>query len=134
MELNLSIEVNEDMFSEICTNTLENLPEEKLQEILLKAVEVALIEHAKSTPYNNTGILVDRYNEPTSLMKNILEKANFEKYFEPIAEKITSYISENFPNIVTAAVTKCFAEILFTPDNRYSFERRVLDIVAHSIK
>ena len=33
MELNLSIEVNEDMFSEICTNTLENLPEEKLQEI-----------------------------------------------------------------------------------------------------
>lgn len=134
MELNLSIEVNEDMFSEICTNTLENLPEEKLQEILLKAVEVALIEHAKSTPYSNTGILVDRYNEPTSLMKNILEKANFEKYFEPIAEKITSYISENFPDIVIAAITKCFVDILFTPNNRYSFERHILDIAAHSIK
>lgn len=134
MELNLSIEVNEDMFSEICTNTLENLPEEKLQEILLKAVEVALIEHAKSTPYSNTGILVTRYDQPTQLMNSILEKANFEKYFEPIAEKITSYINENFQNIVIAAITKCFVDVLFTPNNRYDFERRISSMIANSMK
>ena len=67
-------------------------------------------------------------------MNSILEKANFEKYFEPIAGKITAYINENFQNIVIAAVTKCFVDVLFTPNNRYEFESRVSSMIMNSIK
>lgn len=132
MDLNLSIEINEEMFSKMCEDTLESLPEEKMQEILLKAVEVALLE--KNQSFYGTSILTDQYRRPTELMNNILKKANFEKYFEPMAQKITNHIIENYQSIITEAISKTFFDVLFTSENKYQFRDNLYSAIRTNFK
>ena len=137
MELNLSIEVNEEQFADLCQNTLENLPEDKLQEILLKSIEASLVVDKEKTGYgygSRMGILIDGEMRPTQLMQNILKKANFEKYFEPIAQKIVSFVEENYEQIVRDAVASAFSTVLFSREYQFNLQQCFADMIRRNYK
>lgn len=134
MNLNLSIEVNEEMFSNMCQNTLENLPEEKLQEILLKAIEIALIEDKTNSTKWSKDILVGENYYPTAFTKKLLAQANFEKYFEPIGEEISNFIIKNYREIIIDAIASAFVNMLFTTNNKYNFEYQLIETIKHRYK
>ncbi len=121
MNLNLTIDVDEETFSSLCETTLKDLPKDKLQEIMLKAVEAALLNDKNYNNYNNK-ILITNRGEPTPLLRTILEKADFSAYFEPVAKKISDFIIENYQTIVFDAFTKIMADTICT---RYELQAQI---------
>lgn len=77
-----------------------------MQELLLKAVEVALIRD-KDDPYtdSDSSILIYRkpntYKyEPTDLMRDIVKEIGTQDMLEPLAREIVEFIKDNYKSMV----------------------------------
>ena len=57
--LTINIDVSDEDFKKLCVDNINELPKEQMQEILLKAVEVALIKDRENPIYDrDSSILV----------------------------------------------------------------------------
>lgn len=55
--------------------------------------------------------------------------------YEIIEDAVIKFWKEiGYPQDVVTAITKSFTEVLFTPNNRYDFERQVSNIIVNSLK
>ena len=134
--LTITIDVNDDDFKQLCVDNINDLPKEQMTEILLKAVEVALIREKDNPVYDlDSSILVrkvqDKYSyryEPTKLLKKVMENIDTEKYFKPIADEIAKYIKNNYRKLIEEYMIRSFMSLLFTDANRYDIER---DMISH---
>ena len=138
-QLNISIDINDEEFKNLCIDNINDLPKEKLQEILLKAVEVALIRDKEAPVYDkDTNILVVPYNadqwgtikyKPTQLMRDIIHKIDTEKYFGELVDSIGNYIRDNYPKMVEAYIISAFSSMLFKDLNEYNLEKYITNIL-----
>lgn len=136
--LQLNIEVNDEEFKDLCANNINSLPKDKLNELLLKAVEVALISDKTNPSYDrDSNILVratsdsaygyyNRKYEPTELLKSIVEKVDLSEYIGNMANIMRDYIVNNYEEIIRKYVVEKFAEMLFTSDNQYAFRSSIM--------
>lgn len=128
--IQLNIDVNDEQFKQLCISNINDLPKDKLQEILLKAVELTLIRDKENPTYSqDTNILVktvkDGYHNktvPTEFMKQILNKIDVDKYLGPVAEEVATYIKENYVNLVREYMVEAFCSMLFSDRDRYSIK------------
>lgn len=50
--LQINLDIDSEQFNKLCVDNIEDLPKDKLEEILLKAVEVALIKDKENPQVN----------------------------------------------------------------------------------
>lgn len=120
--LQVNIEIPEEEFKQVCIDNINDLPKEQMQELLLKAVEVALVEDKKNpNPLYGRNILVagDRNGyttdiKPTELMKEIMQGINAGQYLEPLAKEVAEYIKENYARMVREYMVEAFTSMLFS--------------------
>ena len=123
--LNVNINVPEADFKKLCVDNINDLPKEQMTEILLKAVEVALIRDRKDPVYDiGASILVQPKKrgagyEPTELMKSIVNNIDTDKYFKDIADEIGQYIHDNYRQLIKEYMVDAIAQLLFTDERRY---------------
>ena len=134
--LTINIDVSDDDFKKLCVDNINELPKEQMQEILLKAVEVALIKDRENPVYDRSSCILvtqvkDGYSykyEPTKLLQSVMQNIDTEKYFEPIADEIAQYIKDNYRTLIQEYMIKSFMQLLFTDTNKYQLER---DMISH---
>lgn len=140
--IQVNLEVNDEEFKQLYINNINDLPKDKMEELLLKAVEVSLIQDKNNPTYKqNSNILVTSerihygsgysdYNwVPTDLMKEVLKKIDTAKYFEPIAEEIAAYMRDNYKDLIRKYMVDAIAKMLFTDNSKYNFTRDILDMI-----
>ena len=130
--LQVNIDIPEEDFKNLCIGQINDLPKDKMEELLLKAVEVALIAD-KNNPYYSTdsSILVKSDKNgygtirwaPTDLMKEIMKEINVNGYLEPIAKEVADYIEKNYKEMVKEYIVEAFTKMLFENETRWNVER-----------
>lgn len=136
--LQLNIEVNDEDFKTLCTNNINDLPKDKIEELLLKAVEVALIRDKENSYFDReANILVStvtndygfyRY-EPTQLLKDVMGRVDLNPYVDKLATKISDYIQNNYEEIIKRYVIEKFADMLFSDSNKYELRSSIVSDV-----
>lgn len=123
--IQVNIDVNDDEFKNLCVDNINDLPKDKMQELLLKAVEVALIRD-KDDPYtdSDSSILIYRkpntYKyEPTDLMRDIVKEIGAQDMLEPLAREIVEFIRDNYKSMVKEMITDAFTRMLFSEMTEY---------------
>lgn len=129
--IQVNIEVNDNEFKDLCLENINDLPKDKMEELLLKAVEVALIRDKDKTYYDcDSSILVTpsrssrpRHSyEPTELMKEIIKEINTKAYIEPLAQEVATFIKENYKEIVRDYIVEAFSKMLFSQAKEYEIK------------
>ena len=138
--IQVNIDIDDVEFKNLCIENINDLPKDKMEELLLKAVEVALIRD-KDNPIgdSDSSILVSKtitngiYSsykyEPTKLMKEIIQDINKEQYLEPIAKEVANYITENYVDLVREYIIRAFTDMLFSQAKKWEIN----DMIARSI-
>jgi len=133
--INFSIEVSEDDFKDYFVNEIKDLPKDKIQELLLKAVEVALIQDKNNPSYNQeSNILIESYREnvyggsvnrykPTALFNQVMKELPTDRYLTPIVEEISNYIKENYVKFIKEYIIETFTKMLFAYKDRLTMEQ-----------
>lgn len=125
--LQVNIEIPEEEFKKVCIDNINDLPKEQMQELLMKAVETALINDNK----NYGGSILVQHNgsvynrEPTQLMKDIIKGISAERYLEPLAKEVAEFIKDNYTKMVRDYIVMAFSKMLFSELNEYSIKSYV---------
>lgn len=128
--IQVNIDVNNEDFKNLCLENINDLPKDKMEELLLKAVEVALIRDKENPYVDPSAILVRRDRnykyEPTDIMKEIINNINIKHYLDPIAEEVAQYIKENYKNIVQDYIVTAFTKLLFSELTEYRVKDEIV--------
>ena len=141
--LQLNIEVNNEDFEKLCTDNINSLPKDKLEDILIKAVEVALIKDKENPSYcNDNNLLVTKVKnyydygqhlEPTELMKSVLNKIDLTPYTDVLAKTVADYIQNNYEEIIKKYVIEKFASLLFSDMNKWELKESIIRDLNHNV-
>lgn len=131
--LTINIDVSDEDFKKFCVDNINELPKEQMTELLLKAVEVALIRDTDRPYYDrDASILVNKVQtnysykyEPTELLRSVMKQIDTEKYFKDIADEIGQYIRDNYRKLISEYMIATFTSLLFTDANKYQIERNL---------
>lgn len=133
--LTVNIDVADEDFKKLCVDNINELPKEQIQELLLKAVEVALIRDKEKPEYSlEPSLLVTKVKtsysykyEPTDLLKSVMQQIDTEKYFKPIADEIAQYIKDNYRKLIQEYMVRSFMSLLFTDANKWKIENDMIN-------
>ena len=130
--LQVNIDIPEEDFKHLCIGQINDLPKDKMEELLLKAVEVALIADKENPHYSTDSSILVKSNRgeygsirwaPTDIMKEIMKEININGYLEPIAKEVADYIEKNYKEMVKEYIVEAFTKMLFENETRWNVER-----------
>lgn len=111
------------------------MPKDKIEELLLKAIEVALIQDKNNPTYNrDSSILVqavgsDYYHtkyEPTKLMREIMQSIDYHKYLDILAQEVAEYIKNNYKDMIHTYIIEAFTKMLFNESREWDIKNFIL--------
>lgn len=127
-KLNIQITVSDEQMASLIRGNLENLPDEKLQEIFSSA----LTEFLKSQNGQKLFYTQDYYNSParpTPLLTKMVENAVSKDLLKPCVDEFISAINEKYEQLIKECIIKTFSNLFLTEMRQFTLENSVRNIV-----
>ena len=112
-KLNIQITVTDEQMSSLIRGNLENLPDEKLQEIFSNA----LIEFFKTDSGQRLFYTKEYYSSnprPTDLLVKMVSNAVSKDLLKPCVDEFIESIKGNYESLIKECMIKTFSNMFFT--------------------
>ncbi len=128
--LNIQITITDEQISSLLKGNLENLPDEKIQEILSNAlIEFFKTDKGQKLFYKTNGYY-DSNPLPTDLLVRMVENAVSKDLIKSTVNEIIEGIKNNYENIIKDAMIMTFSNLFYTEVQKATFNtimHKVLD-------
>lgn len=127
-KLNIQITVTDEQMSSLIRGNLENLPDEKLQEIFSNA----LTEFLKSSNGQNLFYTKQYYSSearPTDLLVKMVSNAVSKDLLKPCVDEFIETIKGQYESLIKECMIKTFSNLFFTEMRGYALEAQINDIL-----
>ena len=128
--LNIQITITDEQISSLLKGNLENLPDEKIQEILSNALtEFFKTDKGQKMFYKTKGYY-DSTPMPTDLLIKIVENAVSKDLVKSTINEIIEGIKNNYESIIRDAMIMTFSDLFYTEVQKNTFNtilHKVLD-------
>ena len=112
-KLNIQITVTDEQMSSLIRGNLENLPNEKLQEIFSNA----LTEFLKTNDGQKLFYTKEYYSselKPTRLLTTMVANAVSKDLLKPCVDEFIGTLKDNYESLITECMIKTFSNMFFT--------------------
>ena len=118
-EVTLNININDDQIQELINWEFQNLPKERLDEIVLGIVKDQL-----DKDINKWLFVQDGWNsqKPGPFLGKILNQIDFKEFSQPVYQQTVKVIQDNYMEIFYKALVIGITKCLFGPDAQLNFE------------
>ena len=126
--LNIQLTVTDEQMASLIKGNLENLPDDKLQEIFSNA----LIEFLKTDNGQRLFYTRDYYNsdpKPTRLLNKMIENAISKDLLKPCVDEFISVLKNNYENLIKNAMITTFSNMFMTEMQSQSLQSQLQDIM-----
>ena len=128
--MDVTISVDEEMFKEIVEKELAALPKEKIQEILVKAIEAYFsknnYEMIDKLLIEKNSYKWDNPDCPTEFTKQLIQNTDCSK-LQDIVDKCIEKLSNNYEKILITMLTDIFTQGLMDNYNFHSQLKRAIN-------
>ena len=129
-KLNIQITVDDEQMTSLIKGNLENLPEEKLQEIFSNALtEFFKTDNGQKLFYSKQ--YYDSQPKPTNLLITMVENAVSKDLLKPCVDEFIESIKNNYENLIKETMIKTFSNMFFTQMDRSVIECQLNNITNH---
>lgn len=129
-KLNIQITVDDEQMTSLIKGNLENLPEEKLQEIFSNALtEFFKTDNGQQLFYSKK--YYDNQPRPTNLLITMVENAVSKDLLKPCVDEFIESIKNNYENLIKETMIKTFSNMFFTQMDRSAIECQLNTITNH---
>ena len=127
-KLNIQITVTDEQMSSLIRGNLENLPDEKLQEVFSNALtEFLKTSNGQSLFYTKTYYSSDP--RPTDLLVQMVSNAVSKDLLKPCVDEFIETIKGKYESLITKCMIKTFSNLFFTEMRGYELESQIDDIL-----
>lgn len=120
-KLNIQITVTDEQMSSLIRGNLENLPDEKIQEIFSNA----LIEFFKTSDGQKLFYTKEYYSsnpKPSDLLVKMVSNAVSKDLLKPCVDEFIKTISNQYESLIRECIVKTFSNLFFTEMTRYGMQ------------
>ena len=120
-KLNIQITVTDEQMSSLIRGNLENLPDEKLQEIFSNALtEFLKTSDGQSLFYTKTYYSSEA--RPTDLLVKMVSNAVSKDLLKPCVDEFINVIKDQYESLIKECMIKTFSNLFFTEMKGYELE------------
>lgn len=127
-KLNIQITVTDEQMSSLIRGNLENLPDEKLQEIFSNA----LTEFLKTSDGQNLFYTKQYYSseaKPTDLLVKMVSNAVSKDLLKPCVDEFIETIKGQYESLIRECIVKTFSNMFFTEMTHYGLQAEFNDML-----
>ena len=126
--LNIQITVTDEQMASLIKGNLENLPDDKLQEIFSNA----LIEFLKTDNGQRLFYTKSYYDDdpkPTQLLNKMIENAISKDLLKPCVDEFISVLKNNYENLIKNAMITTFSNMFITEMKEQILQCQLKDLM-----
>ena len=120
-KLNIQITVDDEQMASLIKGNLENLPDDKLQEIFANALsEFLKTENGQKLFYTK-----QYYSDnptPTNLLVHMVENAISKDLLKPCVDEFIETLKNNYESLIKETMIRTFSNMFFTQMNKASLQ------------
>lgn len=127
-KLNIQITVTDEQMTNLIKGNLENLPDEKLQEIFSNA----LIEFFKTDNGQKLFYTTEYYSSsprPTRLLTDMVSNAVSKDLLKPCVDEFIEAIKGNYESLIRECIIKTFSNMFFTEMRDTTLQMQLNNII-----
>ena len=127
-KLNIQITVTDEQMSSLIRGNLENLPDEKIQEIFSNA----LTEFLKTSDGQKLFYTREYYSsepKPTRLLSQMVENAVSKDLLKPCVDEFINVIKDQYESLIKECMIKTFSNLFFTEIKGCALEAQLNNIL-----
>lgn len=127
-KLNIQITVDNEQMASLIRGNIENLPNEKLQEIFSNALtEFFKTENGQRLFYSKEYYSSDP--KPTKLLIQMVENAISKDLLKPCVDEFIEKIKDNYENLIKETMIQTFSNMFFTQMQQSSLQYQINEIL-----
>ena len=130
-KLNIQITVTDEQMASLIRGNIENLPNEKLQEIFSNA----LVEFFKTDNGQKLFYSQEYYSsqpKPTNLLIKMVENAISKDLLKPCVDEFIEEIKSNYENLIRETMIQTFSNMFFTQMQQSTLQYQLNEILGHA--
>ena len=126
--LNIQITVTDEQMASLIKGNLENLPDDKLQEIFSNAlIEFLKTDNGQKLFY--TKGYYDSDPKPTQLLNKMIENAISKDLLKPCVDEFISILKNNYENLIKNAMITTFSNMFITEMKEQILQCQLKDLM-----
>ena len=126
--LNIQLIVTDEQMTSLIKGNLENLPDDKIQEIFSNA----LIEFLKTDNGQRLFYTKNYYDsdpKPTQLLNKMIENAISKDLLKPCVDEFISVLKDNYENLIKNAMITTFSNMFITEMKEQTLQYQLEDLM-----
>lgn len=128
-KLNIQITVTDEQMTSLIKGNLENLPDDKIQEIFSNALaEFLKTQDGQKLFY--TKQYYDSQPKPTNLLISMVENAVSKDLLKPCVDEFIEKIKGNYENLIKETMIQTFSNMFFTQMQQSSLQCQLNEILS----
>lgn len=128
--LNIQITLNDEQLKNLIVGNINDLPKDKLQEVLLQAVKEVLTSKEGQKLFMTQGTYYDSANKPSTFLSNLVQKADITDSISPIVNEAMKDFERNYQEIMTNCIKSTISDMFMNQFDRSRFVQ-MWDMVTH---
>ena len=120
--LNIQITLNDEQLKNLIVGNINDLPKEKLQDILLQSIKEILTSDRgqklfiESDGYYNSSV------RPSYYLKDLVQKADVKDSISPIVNQAVAEFAANYPDILERCLKSSITEMFMNQFNHHQLQ------------
>lgn len=127
-KLNIQITVSDEQMTNLIKGNLENLPDEKLQEIFSNAL-MAFLKTDSGQRLFYTKEYYSSNPRPTNLLTNMVSNAVSKDLLKPCVDEFIESIKDNYETLIRECIIKTFSDMFFTEMRNTTLQMQLNSII-----
>ena len=126
--LNIQITVTDEQMASLIKGNLENLPDDKLQEIFSNAlIEFLKTDNGQRLFYTKS--YYDGDPKPTQLLNKMIENAISKDLLKPCVDEFISVLKNNYENLIRQSMIATFSNMFITEMKEQILQCQLKDLM-----
>ena len=117
--INIQITVDDEQLKNLLSNNINDLPKEKIQEILLESIKEFLTsDKGQELFYRKNFTSYYDATTPSDFLSELIDKADISKSISPIMNEAIDNFSKNYTEILRQCVLECVSSMFMSMMDR----------------
>ena len=126
--LNIQLIVTDEQMTSLIKGNLENLPDDKIQEIFSNAlIEFLKTDNGQRLFYTKS--YYDSDPKPTQLLNKMIENAISKDLLKPCVDEFISVLKNNYENLIKNAMITTFSNMFITEMKEQTLQYQLEDLM-----
>lgn len=121
--LNITITLNDEQVKDLIVGNINELPKEKLQDILLQGIKEVLTSENGQKLFITSGYHSSSEKSPSMLLQKLINQADITNSISPIVDEAVSKFADSYPEILDRCIKSVISDMFLSYMNREKFQQ-----------